>query len=131
MTNEEMTQATLNHWRMYYPAEYRALGKEQALAEATACAALTRSEMNAIKMVNPGMADEEAWAEARSLFCMTPPPEIQEETPPEEEQPKTPRSPEFLSSAWTPEQVQKAEALKAYIKESYRKKAAKAKKNSQ
>ena len=123
MTNEEMTQATLNHWRMYYPKEYRKLGKEQALAEATACAALTRSEMNAIKMVNPGMADEEAWAEARNLFCMTPPPEIQEEEPEQEEEPPR-KLPEgyFFTSMRTPEDIAKKNEWLAYCRELNKKK---------
>ena len=130
MTDAEIIQITLNHWKMYYPKEYGKLGKERALAEATACASLTRSEMNAIKMVNPGMADEEAWAEARNLFCMTPPPEIHEEEPEQEEEPprEIPKDPAFFSSMWTPEQVAKADEWRAYRRELDRKRYGTAKK---
>ena len=83
MTNEEMVQMTLNNWRMFFPKQYRKLGKERALVEATACAKLTRSEMDAIKMVVPGMSDAEAWTEARCLFCMKAPPVIEEDEPEE------------------------------------------------
>ena len=84
MTIEEMTQQTINHWKMYYPEEYAALDGGWAMRQATACAKLTRSEMDAQKMVAPGMTDEEAWNESRNLFCLTPPPEPEEEEPEEE-----------------------------------------------
>ena len=57
MTNEEMVQMTLNNWRMFFPKQFRKLGWKRALVEATACAKLTRSEMDAIKMVVPVVND--------------------------------------------------------------------------
>jgi hypothetical protein len=81
MTIEKMMQMTLDTWRMYFPKKYRKLGKERALVEARACALLTRSEMDTIKMMVPGMSDYEAWTEARTLFCIAPPPEIDEDEP--------------------------------------------------
>lgn len=73
MTMAEMAQATLNHWRREYPKEYRRLSKEEALRQAKACASLTQMEMEALKLVHPGMTDYEAWVESRHLFCMKPP----------------------------------------------------------
>ena len=80
MTDAEMIQITLNHWKMNYPKEFKALGKN-ALTEATADVKMTRWEMDALKQVNPGMSDREAWTEARRLFCLKKPYVPEEETP--------------------------------------------------
>ena len=75
MTVEEMTQITLNHWKSYYPKEYRKTPKDYLKKQAAACANLTRTEMDCQKMVYPWMSDEDAWAEARGIFCLTKIPE--------------------------------------------------------
>jgi hypothetical protein len=80
MTDAEMIQITLNHWKMNYPKEFKALGKN-ALTEATAAVKMTRWEMDALKQVNPGMSDREAWTGARCLFCLKKPYVPEEETP--------------------------------------------------
>ena len=73
MTEEEITQITLDHWRREYPKELAKLSKEKALREARGCAGLTMMEMKTLKLIHPGMTDYEAWAESRHLFCMKPP----------------------------------------------------------
>ena len=80
MTDAEMIQITLNHWKMNYPKEFKALGKN-ALTDATADGKMTRWEMDALKQVTPGMSDREAWTEARRLFCLKKPYVPEEETP--------------------------------------------------
>lgn len=77
MTLEEMQAITLRHWKENYPQGLKALGPKMAERQALACAKLTRMEMDALKAV--GVDEETAWTEARSLFCLTPPPEIEEE----------------------------------------------------
>ena len=47
------------------------------MRQAVACAKMTRSEMNTIK-IGTQMTEEEAWAESRSLFCMTEAPDPEE-----------------------------------------------------
>lgn len=73
MTEAEIAQITLDHWRREYPKEYRKLSREEALRQARGCATLTLMEMKALKLVHPGMTDYEAWVESRHLFCMNPP----------------------------------------------------------
>jgi len=73
MTEAEIAQITLDHWRREYPKEYRKLSREEALRQARGCATLTLMEMKALKLVHPGMTDYEAWTESRHLFCMNPP----------------------------------------------------------
>lgn len=72
MTPKAMTQTTLNHWNSNYPKEVSSLPKDWLLRQATACAELTRLEMDVL--VAGGLQEEQAWAEARSLFCLTRPP---------------------------------------------------------
>lgn len=72
MTPKAMAQMTLNHWTRNYPAETRDLPKAWLLRQAEACAQLTRQEMDVL--VAGGLQEEQAWAEARSLFCLKPPP---------------------------------------------------------
>lgn len=72
MTLAEMQQITVNHWRTHFPAETRAVDKEQMLSQAMACAKLTRKEMDSLKEV--GLDEETAWTETRNLFCLAPPP---------------------------------------------------------
>lgn len=79
MTEAEIAQITLDHWRREYPKEYRKLSREEALRQARACASLTLMEMRTLKLVHPGMTDYEAWVESRHLFCMNPP-QVQEST---------------------------------------------------
>jgi lysozyme family protein len=67
MTLEEMQAITLDAWKENWPKEYRKLGKK-APEWAKACAKLTRMEMDALKLI--GMDEAEAWAEARTLFCL-------------------------------------------------------------
>ena len=74
MTEQEMMQETLDFWRREYPKEFKMMPKDDAMRQATACAGLTRMEMDALKRVNPKLTDEMAWSESRHLFCMTPPP---------------------------------------------------------
>ena len=68
MTLDEMQQITLNHWRATDPARMRKLGPARVQEESLACAKLTRLEMNTL--TKGGMSEEEAWAEARNLFCL-------------------------------------------------------------
>lgn len=72
MTPKAMAQTTLNHWTRNYPQEIQNLPKEWLLRQAQACASLTRMEMDVL--VASGLDEEQAWAEARSLFCLKPPP---------------------------------------------------------
>lgn len=67
MTLEEMQSITLETWKTNFPKEYRKLGR-RAPMEAMACAKLTRLEMDALKLI--GLGEDEAWAEARTLFCL-------------------------------------------------------------
>jgi hypothetical protein len=67
MTLEEMQSITLDAWKENWPKDYKRLGK-RAAPEAMACAKLTRMEMDALKLI--GMDEAEAWAEARTLFCL-------------------------------------------------------------
>ncbi len=85
MTVEEMTQITLSHWKMNYPEKIKKIkqvmgkekGEEWIMRQAVECAKMTRSEMNTIK-IGTQMTEEEAWAESRSLFCMTEAPDPEE-----------------------------------------------------
>lgn len=72
MTLMEMTQTTLNHWTRNYRQEIQDSPKEWLLRQAEACARLTQMEMDVL--IAGGTPSEQAWAEARSLFCLTPPP---------------------------------------------------------
>lgn len=71
MTLEEMQQATLNHWLLYHRKACLKLGKE-APKQAMACARLTRMEMDDLKKI--GLDEETAWTEARTKYCLAPPP---------------------------------------------------------
>lgn len=72
MTLDEMQQLTINHWRTHFRARVKAMGKEETLKQAMACAKLTRREMDSLKKV--GLDEQTAWTEARNLFCLTSPP---------------------------------------------------------
>ena len=72
MTPKAMAQTTLNHWTRNYREETQALPKDWLLRQAEAGAQLTRQEMDVL--VAGGLQEEQAWTEARSLFCLTPPP---------------------------------------------------------
>lgn len=72
MTPKAMVQATLSHWASNHPTETKDLPKDWLLRQAQACAQLTRLEMDVL--VAGGLSEAEAWAEARSLFCLAPPP---------------------------------------------------------
>jgi|GEM_PF-986619 len=80
MTEAEMTQITLDHWRREYPKEFKKLSWDKALRQARACASLTQMEMRTLKLTHPGMTDYEAWTESRHLFCMKPPQTHDDET---------------------------------------------------
>lgn len=73
MTEEEITQITLDHWRREFPKEFRKLSPEKALSQARACASLTLMEMRTLKLIHRDMSDYEAWVESRHLFCMKSP----------------------------------------------------------
>ena len=73
MTEQEMTQETLDFWRREYPEKFKTIPKEGAMRQARARASLTRMEMDALKLVNPNLTDEMAWSESRHLFCMKSP----------------------------------------------------------
>lgn len=70
MTIEEMQQITLNHWRARFPAMVKRTSPTTLLAESLASAKLTRMEMDTL-MKGTGLSEQEAWAEARTLFCLT------------------------------------------------------------
>ena len=78
MTPKEMTQITLNHWTTNYRKEIQSLPRTWLLRQAQACASLTRLEMDA--QIAAGASEEQAWSEARSLFCMAPPPKYDPST---------------------------------------------------
>ncbi len=71
MTDGKMLSMTLDHWTRKFRKACRISGKEKILATAKAAVALTRREMDAIKLLSPGMGDYEAWTEARGLYCIT------------------------------------------------------------
>lgn len=77
MTLEQMQAATISHWRENYPEALKKLGTEMAMRQARACANLTRMEMDTL--MAGGLDEATAWVEARNLFCLTPPPEIEED----------------------------------------------------
>lgn len=77
MNLEQMQAVTLSHWKENYPAELKALGPEMAMRQARACASLTRMEMDTL--ILGGLDEATAWVEAKTLFCLTPPPEIEED----------------------------------------------------
>jgi len=79
VTEEEMVLVVLEYWEQFHRSRYRKLGRERALREARACARLTRKEMDALKLIVPGMTDYEAWTETRNIFCFNPPPKIEDE----------------------------------------------------
>ena len=79
MTPKAMVQTTLNHWTRNYREEIQGSPKDWLLKQAEACAQLTRLEMDVL--VAGGLQEEQAWAEARSLFCLAPPPKYD---PPDE-----------------------------------------------
>lgn len=70
MTIEEMQQMTLNHWRKTFPQMVAKLSPKKLMEESLACAQLTRMEMDTLKQ-GTGLSEQEAWAEARTLFCLT------------------------------------------------------------
>ena len=70
MTIEEMQQITLNHWRKTFPAMVKRVSPTTLLSESLASAKLTRLEMDTL-MQGTGLSAQEAWAEARTLFCLT------------------------------------------------------------
>lgn len=72
MTLQEMAQTTLNHWTRNYRQEIQNLPRTWLLTQARACAELTQMEMDVLTA--DGLQPEQAWAEARSLFCLAPPP---------------------------------------------------------
>ncbi len=72
MTLQEMQQATVNFWWTQFRSQAQAMGKEEVLKQAMACARLTRKEMDNLLMI--GLDEETAWTEARNLFCLAPPP---------------------------------------------------------
>lgn len=72
MTEAEMIQETMAHWVTYHRAALNKMPKEERLEQATACARLTRMEMDSLKAI--GLDEETAWVEARNLFCLTRPP---------------------------------------------------------
>lgn len=72
MTLQEMQQATVNFWWTQFRNQAKAMGKEEVLKQAMACARLTRKEMDQLKTI--GLDEETAWTEARNLFCLAPPP---------------------------------------------------------
>lgn len=72
MTPQAMAQTTLNHWTRNYLAEIQNLPRDWLLRQAQACAQLTQMEMDVL--MAGGLQHEQAWAEARSLFCLAPPP---------------------------------------------------------
>ena len=72
MTNQEMTQATLDNWKSNHRQQIKGVPMDWLTRQAQACASLTRLEMQTL--MDSGMSESEAWAEARSLFCMAKPP---------------------------------------------------------
>lgn len=72
MTQTEMIQETMAHWLTYHRAALNKIPKAERLVQATACADLTRLEMDSLKAI--GLDEETAWVEARNLFCLTAPP---------------------------------------------------------
>ncbi|WP_439683416.1 hypothetical protein MNJPNG_14955 [Cupriavidus oxalaticus] len=74
MTLGEMTQITLNHWMRFHRGAALKMSKEERLKQAMACARLTRAEMDSLKMI--GLDEDTAWTEARTLYCLAPPPAI-------------------------------------------------------
>ncbi len=76
MTIEEMQQETTNDWMTYHRRAAKTLGIE-LLPQALAFAKLTRREMDSLKAI--GLDEENAWLEARNLYCLAPPPTIEKE----------------------------------------------------
>jgi hypothetical protein len=74
VTLEEMQQATMDFWLTNFPRRATKMGKEQLHRQAMGCAKLTRLEMDALKAV--GLDEQTAWTEARNLFCLAPPPNV-------------------------------------------------------
>lgn len=72
MTLEQMQQTTVNFWWTQFRSQAQAMGKEEVLKQAMACARLTRKEMEQLKTI--GLDEETAWTETRNLFCLAPPP---------------------------------------------------------
>lgn len=72
MTVEEMQQITLDHWLSHFRKDALKLGKAGLAKQSLACARLTRREMDDLKLI--GIDEDTAWSEARSLYCLTPPP---------------------------------------------------------
>lgn len=72
MTHEEMQSIAMDYLKTEHPEVAKFLGEERLLREAGGMASLARMEMDAIKAIAPGMTDDEAWSEARSLFLVRP-----------------------------------------------------------
>jgi hypothetical protein len=70
-----MTQETLNHWSRNYRKEIKNIPRTWLLRQAQACATLTRMEMDVL--IAGGLQREQAWSEARGLFCFAPPPKYE------------------------------------------------------
>ena len=72
MTHEEIRAYVMQYLKNHHRKVSKFLGDERLLREAGAIAGLARMEMDAIKAIAPGMTDNEAWSEARSLFLVRP-----------------------------------------------------------
>jgi hypothetical protein len=81
VSRDEMVAMTMDHWRTRYPKEYEKLPKKALVRDAQARADLTRMEMDTIKQGSPLMSDAEAWTESMTIFCLQPPPELEDLMP--------------------------------------------------
>lgn len=74
MTLAEMQQMTLANWATHHRAKMKALGRDEALKQAAACARLTRIAMDELKVI--GLDEDTAWTETRGLYCFASPPTV-------------------------------------------------------
>lgn len=75
MTREEMIFQTKLHWLKYHSKAVKNWKPEDFMKQALAAADLTRMEMDSLMLI--GLDEKTAWSEAKTLFCIAPPPRME------------------------------------------------------